>query len=175
MYIGGSHYESDPDEPALIGVRIWNNLIERTGWDGIQVGSAVADVEVHSNIVCHPAVKGQKYQSSGIMVNPGTTGRWHHNTIVSGPGPGFYLQGSHVHVYQNTIVRFTKAGIRWAHGNGVVQRNTILDIDGDGIKVGSGENNRNKFILDNRFAGISGDDVVANGATVINYTGEMVA
>src|SRR5690606_423119 len=44
VYCGSTQY---PHE--VRGVRIHDNLLESTGWESIQVGSAVSDVEIYNN------------------------------------------------------------------------------------------------------------------------------
>jgi len=61
MYIGHSFYTgwttvcndaSTTLYPCeLKGVRVYNNVIDSTGWDGIQVGCATEDCEIHDNKV----------------------------------------------------------------------------------------------------------------------------
>ena len=112
MYIGTSHFYEDGDatvkigngycssetwaQPELKGVKVYNNVIEDTGKDGIQIGAAVSDVAVHNNIIkrwsigCYRAVASQSTCTSpgniyghanAIGMNPGSTGDVHDNWI----------------------------------------------------------------------------------------------
>jgi hypothetical protein len=73
----------------LVGVRIYDNLIQSTGADGLQVGAAVADVEVYGNIIDgYGTDPFQNWQDNGIQIGEGTTGRWYGNLIKNGPRTG---------------------------------------------------------------------------------------
>src|SRR5690606_11465482 len=52
FYTGTSNYCGQTQYPHEVrGVRIYNNRMENTGWESIQVGAAVQDVEIYNNIV----------------------------------------------------------------------------------------------------------------------------
>ena len=48
FYVGSSFYDEGRD-PVLDGVEVSQNLIVNTGWDGLQVGSAINDCTIHHN------------------------------------------------------------------------------------------------------------------------------
>ena len=74
-------------------VRIYNNRVENTGWDGIQVSRAVKDCEIFDNQVCNYGVKNEKWQQAGIMIGGGTTGKLYNNYIRKGTGGGIHVFG----------------------------------------------------------------------------------
>lgn len=62
MYIGHSFYSGFVTASCtgiaekvfphdIVGLKIYDNIVERTGYDGIQVGCAIKDVEVFNNTV----------------------------------------------------------------------------------------------------------------------------
>ncbi|OCT13411.1 hypothetical protein A8709_17520 [Paenibacillus pectinilyticus] len=132
IYIGGSHYSTSFPigmacdgnssdgletlyEHSLHGVRVYNNVTDSTGWDGIQVGSATYDVEIHHNTVTNYATLNATDQRSGIQINPGTTGKLYNNWIdegTAGHGQGINNQ---------------------SRGNQVIFNNVILHTDYQGI------------------------------------------
>ncbi|WP_135554305.1 fibronectin type III domain-containing protein [Paenibacillus cymbidii] len=65
----------------LIGVRVYNNITENTGYDGIQIAGAVSDVEVYNNRIVNYGVRGTSSQNNGLQINSGTTGRFYNNLI----------------------------------------------------------------------------------------------
>lgn len=66
----------------LVGVRLHHNCFERTDADGLQLGAAVADVEVHHNVIDQYGVDPfGAYQINGIQLGAGTTGNWYSNII----------------------------------------------------------------------------------------------
>ncbi|MTI19754.1 right-handed parallel beta-helix repeat-containing protein, partial [Fulvivirga sp. RKSG066] len=98
-YVGGSHWHSNfPPvdeclgltlyEPELKGVKIYNNLVENVGKDGIQVGGAVEDCQIYNNIVVNYGLRNITVHQSGIQINPGTTGEVFSNVVQGGTGNG---------------------------------------------------------------------------------------
>jgi len=78
----------------LIGVKVYNNVVKNTGADGIQVGSAVQDVEIHDNLVDgYGQDPFASYQDNGMQIGEGTTGNWYNNTIRNGPGNAMIVIG----------------------------------------------------------------------------------
>lgn len=87
------------------GVRIYNNRFDKTGREGIQVGSGVDDVEVYNNIVLNYGQANLSAQNGGIQFGVGTAGRMYNNFIKSGPGPAIAIQGiGNDYVYNNVVV-----------------------------------------------------------------------
>ena len=67
------------------GVRIYNNRLERTGWDGIQLNMAVKDVEVYNNEVIVYGTAKSTYQNFGMSLGGGSVGRYYNNRIYNSP------------------------------------------------------------------------------------------
>ncbi|WP_017732435.1 right-handed parallel beta-helix repeat-containing protein [Nafulsella turpanensis] len=87
------------------GVRVFNNRVENTGWDAIQVGSAVEDVEIFCNQIRNYGTANKHAQNQAIQLGLGTTGRTYNNKIFGGSGPGIVVQGiGDNFVYNNLIV-----------------------------------------------------------------------
>lgn len=87
------------------GVRIYNNRFDKTGREGIQVGSGVDDVEVYNNTVLNYGQANLSAQNGGIQFGVGTAGRMYNNFIKSGPGPAIAIQGiGNDYVYNNIVV-----------------------------------------------------------------------
>lgn len=96
----------------LVGVKIHDNRVERSASDAIQVGCAVADVEVHDNVILdYGKSPFANNQSSAIQIGGGTTGKWYNNYIRASEdnttaGLGFSIIGQgHIEIFNNTIVR----------------------------------------------------------------------
>lgn len=124
FYIGSSFYRSGED-PVLEGVEISYNLVIRSGWDGLQVGSAVENCLVHHNYISWAGKAVEPNQQSGIMNNPGSVCHIYNNAIFDSIGPGIYVQGNGGNrVYNNVIVRPGR----------------LQSDRGDGIAVISGSN-----------------------------------
>lgn len=113
MYVGNSFFlgHSLPACDTVVlphiidGVRIYNNILEYTGWDGIQVGCALNDCQIYNNTVNHDSQDEATYQMSGIIINTGSRCDVHDNRIIDGKGTGIINQGAGgQHFYNNLIV-----------------------------------------------------------------------
>lgn len=112
IYLGNSFYTGTkvycnsfhlPHE--LKGVRVYNNILEHTGWEAIQVGSAVEDVEIWGNQVRQYGTANKHAQNNGIQLGLGTTGRLYNNLIREGSGAAIVIQGiGDNFIYNNLIV-----------------------------------------------------------------------
>lgn len=102
----------------LIGVRVYNNITENTGYDGIQIACAVEDVEVYNNQIINYGVRHTGSQNNGLAINSGTTGRFYNNLIKNnlpssvdvGSGIANFGRGD-MYFYNNLIIRPGDDGI----------------------------------------------------------------
>ena len=174
FYIGSSHYTAGGDDPVLRGVDIHHNLVADTGWDGIQVGSAVEDCAVHHNRIYRDSLANVELQRSGIMINRGSVCDVYANFVKDGfAAYGIYVQGNGGNrIYNNVVVNRTKnsgRGITVATGSNVgrgicVSHNTLVSIEGQGISfrnvAGAGN-----FIESNLLADVRGEQVYVGVAS----------
>lgn len=211
FYIGSSRYLDGRElscmrgtevtyDPVLVGVYLYDNIIADTGWDGLQVGSAVEDCGIHQNQISRDSQADIRYQQSGVMLNPGSVCNVYANFIKDGGGPGMYIQGSGGNlVYNNVIVN---AGQNKPVGNNngdaisihdgsnpgnslYVFNNTIVKPQNFGIKFssGRGSDNRiqNNIIIDPGNYEVNGPDayVQTRGHTNVvvtnNFTSQVLA
>lgn len=125
-------------EPELHGVRIYRNRVERTDADGIQLSSApfaadgAWDTEVFGNVVIDPATGESPYNSGGITIQSGASGRIHHNVVIgSGAYTGLNLSGlGHFVAYDNVIASSAHVGI-------ALQDDDAGDLVGPFVLVGN--------------------------------------
>lgn len=180
MYLGKSNYLAGKQltcdgvtvtvyPHTLEGVRVYNNIVEDTGWDGIQIGSATHDVKVYNNIVKRFGQGGKTYQDKGIEINPGTRGQFYNNYIADGTGAGIHNQGlAGVKIFNNVIVDVGMDGIyshdklRTSDSNNSLEgmhfwNNTIVNPGYNGIQVrneDTGTNSiKNNLIVDTNQTG----------------------
>lgn len=174
MYIGHSFYNginiSCNNENVLVypheihGLRVYDNIIERSGWDGIQVGCATVDCEIYGNSIENYGVSNVAAQNVGLQIAAGTTGKCYNNVIINGSGNGMNIFGKgNNYIYNNIILNA---------GNGVVNNpnnkyailvddreplpqssyhlinNTIISPNGEGIYFLS-KNTINNVIVNN--------------------------
>jgi hypothetical protein len=119
IYVGNSFYANGVKQPcgvrmphAIKGIDIYNNLVLLTGWDGIQLGSAVEGASVYNNDVKFYGTAGQAMQNSGIQIGEGTGGRCFNNLIKDGTGNGITMLGLADNlVAGNVIIGTGAAGI----------------------------------------------------------------
>ncbi|MCD6090951.1 MAG: right-handed parallel beta-helix repeat-containing protein [Bacteroidales bacterium] len=174
MYIGSSfflgYYISDCDTillPHIIdGVEIYNNRVEYTGWDGIQVGSALYNCAIHDNQIYKDSQSEETYQMSGIIINTGSSCNVYNNKIIDGKGTGIFNQGTgNQKFYNNLIVNAgrdydfydqeTKQqfGILskfsynlYSESSFYFYNNTIINPKSDGIRIMDSHAKTNRFI-----------------------------
>ncbi len=84
-------------------ISIYDNRVENTGWDGIQVASS-ENFEIHNNRISHDSQKQTRFQMNGIMIGKGSSGRVYNNLITNGSGAGIIFFGKGpLEVFNNVI------------------------------------------------------------------------
>ena len=87
------------------GIKIYNNLVDSAGWDGIQVGCATEDCEIYNNKISYYGAQNEKNQNFGIIIAAGTTGTCYNNFIINGTGNGINVFGlGNNTIYNNIII-----------------------------------------------------------------------
>ncbi len=114
MYIGSSKYMGQSIyhcndtvvlPHVLVGVKVYDNILENTAWDAIQVSSAVSDCEIHDNIIINDSYAEYPHQMSGILIGGGSECDCYNNKIINGKGDGIDLLGLGGNkIYNNLIV-----------------------------------------------------------------------
>ncbi|HMM10883.1 MAG TPA: right-handed parallel beta-helix repeat-containing protein [Bacteroidales bacterium] len=88
------------------GVHVFNNIVERTGWDGIQVASAPVDCRIYGNFIRNDSYRETPNQMSGILIGGGSKCDCFNNQIFDGKGDGIDAFGFGTQkIYNNLIVR----------------------------------------------------------------------
>lgn len=129
---------------GLEGLRIYNNLIERTGWDGMDIHGANWDCEIYNNTIRDYGLEGDPGQQKGIFLEDGSSGLCYNNLLQNGGGDGIVVMGWGTNkIFNNVIENTGKAGIlcreRIApnYGEFVILHNTIINPGLDGIIINS--------------------------------------
>ncbi len=186
IYVGSSFYSegsllncaSGPErvyDPLLVGVYIYGNRVQDTGWDGIQAGSAIETCDIHHNAIYRDSRANRQSQQSGIMNNSGSICNLYNNLIKDGGGPGMYIQGNGGNrIFNNVIVNAGRNGMGSGididtgtnTGNSIyVWHNTIVRAQSYGIHfnntVGSSNKIQNNIVVDpgNYPSGDRGNDL----------------
>ncbi len=112
LYIGHGFYngrtESDCTEKtyshAIKNVRIFNNKIENTGYDGIQIKNSNENVAVYNNFINGYGKKRSGAHDEGLYIGDGTTGKFYNNLVIDG-GTGIQVHGmGNLDIYNNVII-----------------------------------------------------------------------
>jgi hypothetical protein len=124
LYIGNSQFSGQTVRcegrdtllmPSLLdGVQVYGNIIENSGWDGIQVSAAINNCNVYNNIIRYDSRKEQPGQMSGILLGGGSKCDCFNNLITDGKGNGIESHGlGGNRIFNNIIVN---AGITFRPG-----------------------------------------------------------
>ncbi len=196
LYVGsskylGQHVTCDGRDTVLMpsvleGVRIYNNIILHSGWDGIQVSSAPKDCQVFNNTIRYDSEAGVAGQMSGILLGGGSNCDCYNNLIENGKGDGIEIHGlGGSAVFNNIILNPGKTFApddlsQMKHGifvsdvsvmpdsSFVLIHNDILHPKSDGIRFMSSIS-RNNQISNNLIIGPGNFDFYENGNTA--YSG----
>ncbi|HYC85186.1 MAG TPA: right-handed parallel beta-helix repeat-containing protein [Chryseosolibacter sp.] len=150
LYIGNSFYETGMYREGcgyrlphtIEGLKIYNNRIERSGWDAIQVGCAISGAHVYRNRIENYGYLNVTYQNNGIQFSQGTRGICYRNLISKGPGIGINVVGfGDAFVHDNVILNAGTFGIFCDERNTrdlpgfTIANNTIINPAQDGIRM----------------------------------------
>ena len=125
LYIGHGFYEGRPDTDcplvngeapilkshSIKGLRVFNNLVENTGYDGIQVKNADEDARIHHNVIRNYGLKENGNHDEGLFIGDGSEAYIYNNWVDNGPGVkkghGIKLNGfGNSRVYNNVVVNY---------------------------------------------------------------------
>jgi len=123
FYIGNSHYHfaSGVDktcsgvtikvnEHAIRNCEVYNNIVENSGRDGIQVGAVIEGGKVYNNKVTIFGIKNPDH-INGIQINPGFVGVVYNNFVTGGVGWGIQSIGIGANFFNNVLTNCGAGGI----------------------------------------------------------------
>jgi gliding motility-associated-like protein len=93
----GAHH----DPHFLENVSVYNNRIERTGRDLIQVSRTVSGMKVYNNVCRDFGTANLQWQNFGIIIGSHTNGEVYNNRVIGGTGGLFQFFGSGLKLYNN--------------------------------------------------------------------------
>lgn len=145
MYIGSSYYsgmtvncngkDSVILPPILDGVKIYNNIIKSTGWDGIQVSSASFNCQIYNDSIINDSQAEVPSQMSGILIGGGSKCDCFNNYIRDGKGDGIESHGlGGSKIFNNIIVN---AGISYFPNDPTKMKHGIFISDVSAMKDSS--------------------------------------
>jgi hypothetical protein len=196
MYIGSTKYFGQTVNcdgrdtlllPSLLdGVRIYNNIIKYSGWDGIQVSSASSNCQVFDNLIMFDSQAEFANQMSGILLGGGSKCDCYNNYISQGKGNGIENHGMGGNrIFNNIIVDAGRSfqpldSSKMRHGIFVsdvsmqvdssvyILHNNIINPKSDGIRFSSLKS-RHNLIASNLIINPGNFDYYENGNT--SFTG----
>ncbi len=90
---------------VLIGVKVFRNIIERSGRNGLQINSAVSDCHIFDNKILYDSQSETPNQMGGIQLGGGSVCDCYNNRIFYGKGSGIEVFGKgNFMIYNNLIV-----------------------------------------------------------------------
>ena len=174
---GGRDYQCDGQTVTLHpheheGVYLHDNVIEDTGWDGLQVGVTPKDCEVFRNVIRRVGrTATDSVQTRGIQIGGASACKIYDNYLEDGPTIGIFVLGaSDTSVTNNVVVGFKEDGI-YANDqqNDGVQgasyvflHNTIVDSGDTGLSV-FGTRIQGNGAWNNLIVGSAGDSLSIGG------------
>ncbi len=148
FYIGNSFFSNGMKRECGIrmpheiqGVKVYNNIIKNSGWESIQVGSAIQNAAIYDNRIENYGTKDKPNQRGGIQIGEGTGGLCYNNFIIKGNGNGMTVLGYGDNlIFNNIIINAGLNGIfcdeRFSKGSGFkFINNTIINPSMDGIRI----------------------------------------
>ncbi len=116
LYIGHSFYNGfnlncdGADTLVLphvnIGVHVFNNTIQRTGRNAMQIASAYSNCKIHDNMISHDSQSEVYNQMGGIIIGGGSVCDCYNNHIAHGKGSGIEVFGRGNFMIFNNVIEF---------------------------------------------------------------------
>lgn len=191
MYIGHGFYtgRKETDCPSITyshsiqHLRVYNNIVERSGYDGLQIKNADKDVEIYNNVIKDYGQRNEPAHNEGLFIGEGVTGKIYNNIVMNGTGNGMQFQGmGNNDIYNNIFYGAGENGLFAAYGNYVyripdgyfnIMNNTVVNSAGIGYVFYNDEGGVKRFI--NNIVAGAGGELHPNGATVEESNNIIIA
>lgn len=192
FYIGSSKYSGGHTMscegqtvtllPSLIRhIKVYNNHIENSGWDAMQVSVASADCRVFNNRAINWGYKNKPSQRAGIVVGGGSACEVYNNYIETGEGDGIDVFGiGNVQLHNNIIVGAKGQGVFIGNREPMsgyeysIVNNTIVSSGEDSIRFNNSFVD-NSLIVNNLLVdfGQKGINIVQNNEEDVFQAGNL--
>ncbi len=182
--------------PHIIeGAQVYENRIEYTGWDGIQVASTT-NASVFGNKVLADSQKRTSSQMNGIIVGNGTSGEVYHNIVSKGEGTGIITFTDKSLLLFGNVVLYPGYGSDMRDGRYgiycdrkrvtqaleplVVANNLVIGAKTEGLRFVGSEQGQTDSLVNNILilpadkSLITGDYINMNGGAGIQLKNEVV-
>jgi hypothetical protein len=87
----------------IIGVQVYENFLDSTGWDAVQLASCF-NGEVRNNYITNDSYKDATNQTSGILIGQPSQVNVFNNTILNSMGAAIQSFGVGTRIYNNLIL-----------------------------------------------------------------------
>jgi hypothetical protein len=108
FYIGNTSWQVNGNQHDIDSLELYNNITDSTGSEGIQVGCTYSgNAKIYNNRISNSGYNPfEQFQSNGIQLGNGFSGRCYNNYIENAGSNGIIVLGvGGVYVYNNVIVR----------------------------------------------------------------------
>ncbi|HWB62909.1 MAG TPA: right-handed parallel beta-helix repeat-containing protein [Chitinophagales bacterium] len=180
LYIGSTAFEGVPEKcdsvkkillpPLLIDVSVYDNTVDYTGWDGIQISNA-QKVNCHGNKIYHDSQKQQEWQNCGLIIGGGASGKFYNNTIAHGLGYGINCFGNDLVEITGNQVTMDSAQKKCAiylndklsnkATHYVVRGNLIITSFAPAIKAVNKRRNKPDEVIANKITGVLAEKAIS--------------
>lgn len=158
------------------GLKLYNNLTEDTGAEGIQVSSS-PNARIFNNTIIDSGMRPfAQYQDNGMQVgykNSLVYGNW----IENAQNTGLIMFGAGHRVYNNVILNSGSTGLYAddrEKGNGmVIAHNTVINSGGNGVRVSYDETTPSIF-KNNIVAGSADEEFYPVGNSVFKASNNVL-
>lgn len=156
------------------GVWIFDNVIEDTGWDGMQVGVSPHDCYVYRNRVARVGLRMEEHQMQGLQIGGGSRCEITDNFFSTGPATGIIVLDSSDTLIANNVLEGFIDGVYINDRDSPasegaqyrVVHNTLVSMQDRGITL-YGQRSSNNGVINNL--------VVAGGDAPIGIGGDVEA
>jgi hypothetical protein len=163
------------------GIRIFNNNMQNTGQEGIQVGTGTKDVMIYGNRVFNYGTTNVQWQNHGVQIGQGTTGDFFNNSISTGPAEAISLFGGGNNRLYNNVILNSGAAAVYQNDRGAVpgtnyqvSGNIIINPAGYGISMVSDRTTGNKVSGNTIVIKNTGNAIVNSGKMKWEETGNRI-
>lgn len=169
FYVGYNNYElvlSDGGRAHEIrNAKIYNNRVENSEWDSIQLGCSPNGAEVFGNTVVNYATAGSSNQDSGIVLLSGFKGKVYSNFVSSSSQGGIgilYHGNGDTDIFNNVVVAGWR-GISLSVSEARTNPGSYHKIDHNTVIAPSGDRGINVFITSFTASNTGENNVIVYG------------
>lgn len=124
----------------ISNLSVHNNLVERVGWDGIQVKNAHRNAKIYNNIIKDYAFRAIGHHDEGLLVGDGSEaeifGNWIENGTAQSNGIQINATGN-TKVYNNVVLGAGYTGL-YLNNNNYLHLGGIIEIYNNTLEGGFG-------------------------------------